>query len=193
MSSTLCYIHGLNSSHNSFSYMSKEIGAGASRINYRSYQSLEDSVIQVARQLPKNEPLTLIGHSLGGVIALLIALDKTHDVQKIVTISSPVGGSRFAYWMRWFMAGLPILNDLTPYSSAMQRFATEEVSCPLLSVISTGGSTPFSVEANDSIVTVSSQKALPYGKKVEVYANHFEVLMHPKTIEVVRKFVQSED
>ena len=192
MSSTICYIHGLNASHTSFSYMTKEIGDGASKIKYRSYQALQDSVLQVARQLPKDEPLTLIGHSLGGVIALLIALDKTHDVQRIVTVSSPVGGSKFAYWMRWFMAGLPILNDLTPQSPAMQRFLKEEIHCPLLSVISTGGSTPFSLEANDSIVTVSSQMALPYGKKVEVRANHFEVLQHQKTIEVIRQFVQTE-
>ena len=192
MSSTLCYLHGLNSSRNSFSYMAKELG-GIPRINYRSYQSLDDSVAQVSRQLPKGEPLTLIGHSLGGVIALLIALDKTHDIQRIITLAAPVGGSRFAYWMRWFMAGLPILNDLTPYSTAMQRFTSEELPCPLLSIITTGGSTPFSFEANDSIVTVSSQKALPYGEKVEVPANHFGVLEHKKTIEAIKNFVHKDD
>lgn len=189
MSSTLCYIHGLNSSHNSFSYLASELG-GTPKINYRSYQHLNESVNQVVKQLPKSEPLTLVGHSLGGVIAMLIALEKTHDIQKVVTLSAPMGGSKFAHWWRWWLHGLPILHDLTPGSPAILRFAKEQAPCPVLSVITTAGSLPFSLEPCDSIVTVASQRALSYGKKVEIKANHFEVLTHPRTVEIVRKFVE---
>lgn len=191
MSCTLCFVHGLNSSHYSFAYMAKEIGA-VSKIDYTSHQALDLSVAQVMKQLPKKDPIILIGHSLGGVISTLIALNQTHNVQKVVTISSPLGGSQAAAWMRWFVT-LPVLSDITPSSFAMRRLVTETAPCPVLSIVSTSGGLPMiSREPNDSVVTVSSQKALKYAKKIEVKANHFEVLMHEKTIEAVRKFVQPE-
>ena len=48
------------------------------------------------------------------------------------------------------------------------RFAENKISCPMLSVITTGGTLPWSTEPNDTIVTVASQTSLKYGKKVEV-------------------------
>ena len=191
MSPTICFIHGLNSSHHSFAYLAKELGAVA-KIDYNSYQSLALSVAQVVKQLPKNEPLILIGHSLGGVIAMLIATAGTHDVQKVVTISSPLAGSRAAVYARWVVPGLQVLGDITPHSMYMKLIESAEPPCPVLSIVSTGGSLPTSNEPNDSVVTVASQKALKYAKKVEVKANHFEVLLHDKTIETVRKFVLPE-
>lgn len=171
--------------------MAKEIG-GNPKINYKSYQPLKDSISQVAKQLPKKEPITLIAHSLGGIIAMAIALEQSHDIQKIITISSPFGGSKFALWAKWFISGLPVLNDLTPQSELMKRFKTETIIYPVLSVISTGGALPFTLEPNDSIVSVASQKALSYGKKIEVKANHFEVLQHAKTIDTIKKFLSEE-
>ncbi len=172
--------------------MAKELG-GVSKIDYNSYQPLDQSILQVAKQLPKKEPIILIGHSLGGVIGTLVALNKTHNVQKVVTISSPLGGSAVASWMRWFVSGLPVLSDITPHSFHIRRLVTETAPCPVLSIVSTSGGLPMiSREPNDSVVAVSSQKVLKYAKKIEVKANHFEVLMHEKTIEAVRKFVQQE-
>ena len=172
--------------------MAKAVG-GDPKINYTSHQPLEKSVAQVSRLLPKNEPLILVGHSLGGIIATTIALNETHDVRKLVTLSTPFGGSKFAYWARWLISGLPVLEDLTPQSPTIVRFAENKVPCPMLSVITTGGALPWSTEPNDTIVTVASQNALKYGKKVEVKANHFEVLLHERATEVVKKFIQMEN
>ena len=189
MSPTICFIHGLNSSHHSFSYLTKELGA-SSKINYRSHQRLEDSVVEVAQQLPRDVPLILVGHSLGGVIAMLVAMNGTHDVRKVVTMSSPFGGSKFAYWARWWVPEIPVLHDLTPQSAAMRRLAGTTPPCEVLTIVSTSGTLPISSNRNDSVVSVRSQKALPYGKKVEVKANHFEILQHPNAIDLVRTFVQ---
>lgn len=184
----LCHVHGLNSSHTSFAYMAKELKSAA-KINYKSTQPLADSIIQVSKQLPKKGPLVLVGHSLGGVIAMQLAILGMHDIQKVITISSPLGGSRFAAYMRWIAPGMPILNDIAPFSTAIQLFQEAEPVCPVLSIISTAGHLPMvSFELNDGVVTISSQKALPYAKKIEVKANHFEVLMCDKTIEAIKKF-----
>ena len=192
MSCTLCFLHGLNSSHHSFAYLAKELG-GTAKIDYRSGQPLQDSVIQVAKQLPKKGPIVLIGHSLGGVIAMKIALAQTHDIQKVVTISAPLGGSMVAFYMRWIASGMSVLDDIMPSSAAMREFQRSQPNCPVLSIVSTTGHMPvISVEPNDSVVTISSQRALPYAKKIEVKANHFEILLHNKTVETIRKFTQPE-
>jgi pimeloyl-ACP methyl ester carboxylesterase len=187
---TICFIHGLNSSHHSFAYLANELGVPLKAINYDSYQPLAKSVEQVARQLPKNEPIILVGHSLGGVIAMLVAHAGTHDVKRVVTISSPLGGSKAAVYARWVVSGLQVLGDITPHSVFMKLIEAEAAPCPVLSIISTGGSLPTSNEPNDSVVTVASQKALKYAKKVEIKANHFEVLMMDKTVEALRKFIE---
>src|SRR4051812_25368241 len=106
---SLYFIHGLNSSHRSFAYLAKELD-GKATINYSSHQPLAQSIAEVAAQIPKNRPVILIGHSLGGVIAMLIATAKLHNVQKVVTISSPLAGSKAAIVARWLVSGLRVLG-----------------------------------------------------------------------------------
>lgn len=159
-------------------------------IDYNSRQPLEDSVQQVLKYIPKKETVTLVGHSLGGVIALLIAGRKLADVERVVTISSPVGGSKFAAWARWVSSGIPLLGDITPNARHIVELRKAKFDMPILSIISTGGALPTSTEPNDSVVSVASQKALTGPKKIEVNANHFEILMHEKVIEHVKKFVE---
>lgn len=186
----ICYIHGLNSSRRSFNFLAQELEHnGDVLIDYDSRQPLEKSIAQVLRFIPKNEEVVLVGHSLGGVIALLIATRKLAKVDRVVTISSPLGGSKAAVFARWVVSGIPVIGDITPNSSCIREIANCAPDFPVLSIFSTGGSLPTSNEPNDSVVSVASQKALPSAKKVEVKANHFEVLMHEKTVEQVRKFI----
>lgn len=191
MSPTICYIHGLNQTHLSFVYMAPSVGGDLTYVDYSSHQPLEASVKEVSRRLPKDRELVLVGHSLGGVIAVLIALAGTHRVQRVVTVSSPLGGSKAAMFARWVITSVPVFGDITPTSPHVKLIKTRAAPCPVLSIVSTAGSL-LSTEPNDGIVTVASQSVLPYAKKVEVKANHFEVLMHERTFEAVRRFVHQE-
>lgn len=183
------FIHGLNSSHLSFSHVIKELGAGNYPASYQSRQSLHLSVKEVLLQIPKKEPVILVGHSLGGVIAMNIAHSKLRNVKKVITISSPLGGSKAAIFAQWLMRDVHVLKDIVPTSCYIKPLIKLAEPCPVLSIYSTSGSLPASFEDNDSVVTVSSQKALPYARHVEVKANHFEVLLHPDTITLIRNFV----
>jgi pimeloyl-ACP methyl ester carboxylesterase len=185
------FIHGLNSSSLSFSFISLSTGIPNTNVDYISQQRLEASISQVLKQIPKKEPVILVGHSLGGVIAMNIALLGVRDVQKICTISSPLGGSKAAVYARWVVSGLPVLTDITPGSDFILPLKKHAAPCPVLSIISTGGSLPTSTEPNDSVVTVASQSALPYAVKIKVKANHFEILMHERVADLVHEYVTS--
>jgi len=184
---TVAYIHGLNSSHRSFGYLVDKLPEhNIIRVNYDSHQSLIASIAQVCKQLPKSGTYSLVGHSLGGLIAALIAGDRD-DIDELITISSPLGGSKAANIVRWIPGHPEVVADITPNSSFITRVANTTVGIPTLSIISTGGHLNTTNEPNDSVVTIASQKALSYGRKAEVKANHFEVLMHEKTVELVSK------
>lgn len=186
----IAYLHGLNSSDKSFAYLVDRLPEHTSTlVNYNSHQPLLKSIKQVLRQLPKDVPITLVGHSLGGVIAALIAHEQLAQVTKLATISSPIGGSKAALVARWLPSAPDVLSDITPGSAYMVRLRQSQLSIPLLSIISTAGHLALSPERNDSIVTVSSQRALPGAKKIEVKANHFEVLMAEETVHHLSSFI----
>ena len=186
---TVAYIHGLNSSHHSFSYLIQSLPEHKHvLIDYKSHNSLSDSIEQVRKQLPTGE-LILVGHSLGGVIATLLAAEDPDRIKRLVTISSPFNGSRAAWTLRWIPWSLPVLSDIIPRGEYAKKVCSLKLSIPTLSIISTGGHLPTSPEPNDSVVSVSSQKALKFGRKVEIKANHFEVLMHERTAKLLNDFI----
>ena len=187
----IAYVHGFNSSHRSFNYIQSKLpGHEIIPISYKSHQPLRDSLDEVRRQLPKGR-FSLVGHSLGGVIAVLMAAEHHDRVDKVVGISAPFAGSRAAIGLRWLPGHPKVLHDIIPTAPKIELISQLKLANPTLSIFSTGGSLPTSSEPNDSIVTVSSQKALPFGKKSEVKANHFEVL-HERTVKLMQDFLFDE-
>lgn len=183
---TVAYIHGLNQTSRCFGYVLQNLPEHDSiQINYDSHQPLSESIRHVISQLPLNVELSLVGHSLGGLISTLIA----HDLKlsELVIISAPIGGSKAAKMARWFPGAPSIIRDITPTSPGIVKASTVRIGTPTLSICSTSGDLPGHREPNDGIVAIESQKALPFGKKAEVQANHFEVLMHDRTVELIRK------
>lgn len=157
-------------------------------IDYNSHQSLRDSMQEVRSKLPKGN-FSIVSHSLGGILAVLMAAEHVDRVEKVATISSPFGGSKAALALRWMPGHPRIFEDITPTSPKIELISQLKLKIPTINVISTSGSLPLSREPNDGIVTVSSQKALPFGKKYEVKANHFEVLMHERTVKLLNDFL----
>lgn len=185
----IVYLHGFNSSHRSFNFIQCKLPAHTIvPISYNSHQPLRDSIDEVRRQLPKGR-FSLVGHSLGGILSVLMAAEHVDRVDNLVSISAPFGGSRAALTLRWLPGHPKVLNDLTPSSPKIELISQLRLKIPTLSIYSTAGDLFTSTEPNDSIVTVSSQKALPFGRKAEVKANHFEVLLHERTVKLLQDFL----
>lgn len=184
----IVFIHGFNSSQRSFNYLVSQLPVESPvLVSYSSHQPLRDSIQEVRQKLPKEVELAFVGHSLGGVLAVLMAAEHIDRTKGLVCISAPLGGSKAANTLRWLPGHPRVVEDITPTSGKIELISQLKLKIPTLSIISTGGSLPISNEPNDSIVTVSSQRALPFGKKVEVKANHFEILLADETVNHVRK------
>lgn len=186
---TVVYTCGFNSSHRSFSYLQCKLPTHTIvPVAYNSHQPLRDSLDQVRNQLPKGR-FSLVGHSLGGVISTLLAAEHHDRVDGLVTISAPLAGSRAAVGLRWLPGYPKVLHDITPTSPKIELISQLKLDVPTMCIISTGGNLPTSLEPNDSVVTVSSQRALKFGRKIEVKANHFEILLHERTVKLISDFI----
>lgn len=190
----IAYIHGLNSSPLSFSYIAENLPEHKSYlIRYKSHQRLGDSIAEVLAQLPPDQKLTLVGHSLGGVIAALIAGDNPGRIEKLVGISSPFRGSRAACTLRWLPGSMLVFDDIVPRGHHIVKCRDLTLEVPTLSIITTGGHLQTSPEPNDGVVAVESQKGLRFGKKIEINANHFEVLLSDRTVGILEDFIFGDD
>lgn len=178
-------IHGLGASEASFTYLTNNL-ADCRTIAYNSLQPLSKSIKDVQAAITTDEEYHLIGHSLGGVIAMHLAMNNP-KVKSVTTIASPLGGSKAARFLKFIVIGAPVLADITPRAKHIMMLSSP-VHCPVLSIISTTGGWSIFGEANDGTVELSSQRALPYAKKVEVYANHFEVLLSRHTLDAIKEF-----
>ena len=189
----IAYIQGLNSSSTSFSYIISCLPEhNAHRINYNSNQNLEASIAEVMSKLPATEKLTLVAHSLGGVIATLVAGKIPEQIERIIIISAPIKGSRAAITMRWIPGCSRVLHDIIPTAPHILHCRSLKLDMPALSIISTGGNLQPSPVPNDGVVTISSQRGLSFGKQVEINATHFEVLLNDKTVKTIQDFIFTE-
>jgi len=183
---TVAYIHGLNQTSRCFGYLMQNLpDQKRVVIDYDSHQPLEQSIAQVMKQLPKTGELSLVGHSLGGLISVLIAHER--ELNELIVVSAPIAGSRAARIAKWVPGAPHIMRDITPTAPRIVQASSTKITVPTISICSITGHLAAEKEPNDGIVTIASQKALPFGKKHDVKANHFEILMHDRTVELIRK------
>jgi pimeloyl-ACP methyl ester carboxylesterase len=187
----IVFLHGLSCTGQLYKYIIGELPKHKAYVpTYNSYSRVETILDNIVEQLPK-EPFWIVGHSLGGVIAHLIISRGLAEsrVKGLITVASPFGGSRSATTLRWFFRKMPILNDLTPKSKIIKEVTEERLAVPFMSIISTHGHLPFIAGENDGVVSIDSQRNSPAPHKIEIAANHGEVLLHDETIGLIREFI----
>lgn len=189
----IIYLHGLASSGKIFNFTQSKLPKHkATFINYDSAQSIEDSLQFILSALPKDEPFSILSHSLGGILGHLVATRSSDEYQidHLITISTPFGGSDTAGKLKWFYPSYKIFKDLAPNSKTLSSISNTPVTkCKFTSLISTAGHLPFVSEINDGVVSLESQRATTAKSTIDIDANHFEVLQDPNTINALKKIV----
>lgn len=133
----------------------------------------------------ENVPVSLIGHSLGGVIAATCA--SLPQVTKLVTLCAPFGGIRQADFFSLF-SWEPLFHDLRSHGPVLSSLRRWPIGVPHLAFVGTNG-LPFMFESNDGAITVASQTALNGPQYKMLPLNHFEVLLSSEVAELSEQFI----
>lgn len=196
------FIPGANATPTSFKYIKEHIENDPEfnefnliDISYNCQENLVKIVEVLALSAPKNRPLYIIGHSLGGVLATAISQRIKHfslpaTVNGIISLSSPFGGSESANYLRWMYPSYHLFKSISTNNRMITDLQSVGAVVPTLSLVTSSGNNPLFSAANDGVVTVNSQRSLTGVNYVELPYNHFEILLAQETIDHIKVFLR---
>lgn len=178
--SNILAIHGAFSTPRMFNFLK-------SKLDYHHWEFLDyrdqiediNAIIELAKNLNSNRLCHIIGHSMGGLIAL--SLINEPWVKSVVTIATPLGGLDINP-IQSYLSRSHFLSEISHNSKFIRAIHAQQTVKPALHIITTHGFNPYIYETNDGVVTLRSQQRWSCGQTVEVEANHSEVLLHEDTV-----------
>jgi pimeloyl-ACP methyl ester carboxylesterase len=186
---TLVYIHGASATSESFNYIRSKLGSGID-INYDSRNGFENNLEDMKAQLKDVKDIAFVAHSLGGVYSLHIANAMPKSVKGAVTLSTPYGGAEVAEFAQFFLPFSRLMRDIGPSSWAMKQADGIKIQHPWTNIVTVKGQSPFLLEHNDGVVTISSQKHHEDMELVEVDYNHYEVVLAEPVIKIIKERIK---
>ena len=181
---TLVYIHGASATSESFNYIRDKLGNGID-IEYDSRNGFENNLKLMLMQLEDVKDIMFIAHSLGGIYSLHIANTIPNQVLGAVTLSTPYGGAEVAEFAKYFLPFSRLMRDIGPSSWAMRQADKIKIQHPWTNVVTVKGQSPFMVEPNDGVVTISSMRHHADMELVDVDYNHYEVVLSDKIVNII--------
>jgi pimeloyl-ACP methyl ester carboxylesterase len=185
----LVYIHGASATSESFNYIRSKLGNGID-INYDSRNGFENNLNDMIKQLADVKEIAFVAHSLGGIYALHIANTIPDQVVGAVTLSTPYGGAEVADYVQYFLPFSRLMRDIGPSSWAMKQANKIKIQHPWTNIVTTAGKSPFMLEANDGVVTISSQRHHEDMELVEIDYNHYEVVLSDEVVKLIKERIK---
>jgi pimeloyl-ACP methyl ester carboxylesterase len=181
------YIHGANATGDSFNYIREHLNhTDELVIEYDSKDGFDHNLSTMKDLLETQQDIFFICHSLGGIYALHLANAFPTNVLGAVTISTPYGGAESADYAKYFLPFSRLLRDIGPHSKPMRVADRIKVQHPWTNIVTTRGASPWILQPNDGIVTISSMSCRSDMELVELHTNHYEVIMHHTTVEILK-------
>jgi pimeloyl-ACP methyl ester carboxylesterase len=143
------------------------------------------------KQLNGVKNMVFVAHSLGGIYSLHIANAIPKQVLGAITLSTPYGGAEVAEFARFFLPFSRLLRDIGPNSWAFKQADKIKIQHPWTNIVTVKGNSPFLLEPNDGVVTISSQKHHADMELLEIDYNHYEVVLSDKVIEIIKERVKN--
>lgn len=193
----IIYVHGALSTKRSFSYISQSLGDVAMPQHYFNYDiratyapEIVDALTAFVRKLDPQSPLIFVSHSYGGVVSVDAARVLSPQQCSVISMATPYGGSAEASFLKLIKPSSKLLSNVGSYNSYMRSFGSKPLPCRVRGLVTTAGSAEWTSDPNDGVVTVASQlhyEADPNWSGIKLEANHFEVLLMPKAVELIKK------
>ena len=186
----LVYIHGASATGDSFNYIRQHLNhPDEIVIEYESQNGFDRNLDDMKRIVSTVDKIVFVCHSLGGIYALHLADAFPQNVLGAVTLSSPYGGAENADYAKYFLPFNRLLRDIGPTSAPMKLAGSIQIRHPWLNIVTTRGDSPWIMQPNDGVVTVNSMRHRSEMQFKELYINHYEVVMSPKTVDIIKEFV----
>jgi len=201
----VAFIHGSGQSGLSYSYF--QVFLPEHNLTELEYQTQEDPEIILKRFSTiiqasfGDEPFYVVAHSYGCLLSSLFA-DRCKNIQGIIALSSPWGGSHTAKWLNMVFRQSRLFMNTNPKSAFVQDIQKLNLDIPVTNIITTGSVGAGNVlaglgnESNDGLLTVATQKKVPPGfsnvTNIEMPLSHNEVLMCYDTVNIIKQQVFGE-
>jgi pimeloyl-ACP methyl ester carboxylesterase len=186
----LVYIHGASATGDSFNYIRQHLNhPDEIVIEYNSQNGFDRNLADMKQIVGNVSDVVFVCHSLGGIYALHLADSFTDRVRSAVTISTPYGGAESADYAKYFLPFNRLLRDIGPSSAPIKVASTIQIQHPWLNIVTTRGDSPWIMQPNDGVVTINSMRHRAEMQFEELYINHYEVVMSPKTVDIIKEFV----
>lgn len=187
----LIYIHGASATGDSFNYIRSHLKYSNDLIvEYDSADGFEHNLDKMKCQLKDESEMFFICHSLGGIYALHLADTFKDQTLGAVTISTPYGGAESADYAKYFLPFSRLLRDIGPSSKPMRSANDIKIQHPWTNIVTTRGDSPWIVQSNDGVVTLNSMTHRKDMKFVELNSNHYEVVISPNTVDIIKKCIK---
>ena len=198
----IVYIHGAHMTSAAFNYIKTNLPEHElHNVEYSALSDLEDTVARIRRELKLlDKPFKIISHSLGGVIGLRM-LQGGLPVERLLTISSPLGGVDLKTPFMNTLT-LPIVTNFLPDEVSRFLTFTKQIhpdsktfrdlhssdfdNNKVFSIITNMGRV-FSGDETDMVVSVKSQKHYPEIAHEEIECSHTEILVRPETVRIIKR------
>ena len=194
------YIHGANADSDNFNYYKVKLPEHNSYTpNYDMSEDPFDLVMAFKSKAEKefdNEPITLVGHSFGGIIASWYASVFPDHVNHLVTIATPWDGTPVARIFGYFWRNADVFKNNMPGATVLSMLQEKKYAGPHTNIICTRGANPVAGiggKANDGMISCDSQSKTPPGFKNtqthHIEAGHSGVLLNNNVTELLQNIL----
>lgn len=184
----LVYIHGNHATADSFNFIRSNLpGHNDILLEYDSSHGFYTNHATMLERLDGLDDVFFVAHSLGGIHALHLADELGNRVIGGVTLSTPYGGSEAAEMVACLLPFSQVLKDIRPRSAPIVAGRDISLSVPWTNLVSTSGSSPFMLAANDGVVTLGSMRHRSDIQLIDIECNHFEIVLNQKAVALIEQ------
>lgn len=187
------YIHGANATSTSFTYIREHLRGSSIDIDYNCSTGFEHNLKNMYNHIKDTKNIFVIAHSMGGIYALHLANMLPENFVGAVTISTPYGGANVAEIAKWIFPFYKLIHDIVPDGKFIKSASALPVIHPWTQIVTVSGHVPWIMQQNDGIVSIPSMKCRTDMQQIELHLNHYEVMVSPQTVKVIKNKVKEVD
>jgi len=197
-SKNILFIHGAGSNTVVYNHLRMWLPAHNGYFLNYDVEEKVDSILGRAQEELKGKPVTVIGHSYGGLLGFLYAT-KNKLVDKLVTVGTPWQGVPMSDLLK-LTAHSRVFDNTETSSKFIQFINNKMFDKPMLNVVCAGKGHVAAVPGgapNDGTVPHYSQLQIPKGvsncTQVRIPNNHSDTLHTMNLVSAVLSFVFEDD